>query len=301
VVAEALVESKDRFVILDEPALTLHPTWQRAVRASILEAPGTCLLITHSANLVPVETPDDLSGLVRIENESGVSRGHRLPRLAPDNASRITREFALSSDAVSLLFARGVVLLEGETEQGALPKWFDRLKDTGCPTPGELDLAFYSVGGDSNFRTLLTVLHAFAIPWVLVCDGAAFDVTKRGNRYPHIFDQVTTACGDISKIQKFMESLDPEPSRRVMNEEMFKRQRNLGRAHGVFTLARGWTKANKSTGTMGDERVVCAVVCKMGSGMKSEHSDYATWDTDREMAPSRRFMERYGWSSIHCS
>ncbi len=31
--------------------------------------------------------------------------------------------------------------------------------------------------------------------------------------------------------------------------------------------------------------VVCAVVCKMGSGMKSEHSDYATWDTDREMAP----------------
>ena len=43
-----------------------------------------------------------------------------------------------------------------------------------------------------------------------------------------------------------------------------------------------------------------AVVCKMGSGMKSEHSDYATWDTDREMAPSRRFMERYGWSSIHC-
>lgn len=47
-------------------------------------------------------------------------------------------------------------------------------------------------------------------------------------------------------------------------------------------------------------RVVCAVVCKMGSGMKSEHSDYATWDTDREMAPSRRFMERYGWSSIHC-
>ncbi len=30
---------------------------------------------------------------------------------------------------------------------------------------------------------------------------------------------------------------------------------------------------------------MCAVVCKMGSGMKSEHSDYATWDTDREMAP----------------
>ena len=253
VVAEVLVESKDRVVILDEPALTLHPTWQRAVRASILEAPGTCLVITHSANLVPVETPDDLSQLVRIENESGSSRAHRLPSLSPEDAKRVTREFALSSDAVSLLFARGVVLLEGETEQGALPEWFDRLTDTGCPTPGELDLAFYSVGGDSNFRTLLTVLHAFAIPWVLVCDGAAFDVKKRVKKHQHIFDQVTTACDDFPELQEFLESLDPEPSRRVMDTDTFERQRELGRAHGVFTLARGWTTADKDTGSVNDE------------------------------------------------
>jgi ABC-type ATPase involved in cell division len=253
VVAEALVESKDRVVILDEPALTLHPTWQRAVRASILEAPGTCLVITHSANLVPVETPDDLSRLVRIEDESGSSRAHRLPSLSPDDAKRITREFRLSTDAVSLLFARGVVLLEGETELGALPEWFDRLRDTGCPAPGELDLAFYSVGGDSNFRTLLTVLHAFAIPWVLVCDGAAFDVTKRVKRLPHIFDQVTAACGDVPELEEFLKTLDPEPSRRVMDVDAFMRQRELGRAHGVFTLARGWTTANKDTGAVNDE------------------------------------------------
>lgn len=253
VIAEALVESKDRFVILDEPALTLHPTWQRAVRASILESPQTCLVITHSANLVPAETPDNLSRLVRIDNESGSSRAHRLPSLSPHDAKRITREFALSSDAVSLLFARGVVLLEGETEQGALPEWFDKLQGTGRPTPGELDLAFYSVGGDSNFRTLLTVLHAFAIPWALVCDGAAFDVTKRVKRLPHVFDQVTTACGDVRELQEFLNSLDPVPSGRVMDEDMFKRQRELGRAHGVFTLARGWTTANKETGAVNDE------------------------------------------------
>lgn len=253
VVAEALVESLDRLVILDEPALTLHPTWQRAVRAAIQEAPGTCLVITHSANLVPVETADDLSRITRIENESGSSQVHRLPVLASDVAKRITREFALSSDAVSLLFARGVVLLEGETEQGALPEWFDQLGESGCPTPGELDLAFYSVGGDSNFRTLLTVLHAFGIPWVLVCDGAAFDVTKRVKRFPHVFDQVTAACEDIPALREFLNGLDPEPSHRVMDDAMFKRQKELGRAHGVFTLAGGWTTANKETGAQNDE------------------------------------------------
>ena len=31
--------------------------------------------------------------------------------------------------------------------------------------------------------------------------------------------------------------------------------------------------------------VVYEIVCKKGSLLKSEHSDYATWDTDREMAP----------------
>ncbi len=253
VVAEALVESENRLVILDEPALTLHPTWQRVVRVAIQEAPGTCLIVTHSANLVPVETTDDLSRIIRIENESGSSQAHRLPTLSEDDAKRITREFALSTDAVSLLFARGVVLLEGETEQGALPEWFDRFEESELPTPGELDLAFYSVGGDSNFRILLTVLHSLAIPWVLVCDGAAFDVTKRVKRFPHVFEQVSTACGGIPDLRQFLDSLDPDPSQRVMDEDAFNQQKELGRSHGVFTLARGWTTANKETGTVNDE------------------------------------------------
>ena len=186
VIAEALVESRDRFVIYDEPALTLHPTWQRAVRSAIKKAPGTCLVITHSANLVPVETEDDLSALVRIENESGSSQIHRLSDgLSSDDKQRLVREFRLSTDAVSLLFARGVVLLEGETELGALPTWLDKIECTPeCPSPVELDIAFYSVGGDTHFRTLLSVLHSFAIPWALVCDGAAFDVQKRDKRLP---------------------------------------------------------------------------------------------------------------------
>jgi ABC-type Mn2+/Zn2+ transport system ATPase subunit len=182
VIAEALAESRDRLVILDEPAVTLHPTWQRALRSLIKEAPGQFLVITHSADLVPMDDAADLARLVRAENETGQTLAHRFDAssLAGNELSRITREFALSADAVSLLFARGVVLVEGETELGALPSWFrDSSAKIGCKPPGDLDLGFLSVGGDTNFQAYIAALNALAIPWVLICDGAAFDVEKR--------------------------------------------------------------------------------------------------------------------------
>lgn len=256
VIAEALADAAGRLVILDEPAVTLHPTWQRALRTMIGEAEGQFLVITHSADLVPMGNADDLASLVRIENETGQSRAHRFDRatLARDDVSRITREFALSADAVSLLFARGVVLVEGETELGALPEWFTRhAHSTACKSPAELDLAFWSVGGDSNFRTYLTVLRALGIPWVVICDGAAFDVEKRQARNPHIFDQVLKAGISSPGLARFMQRLETGKRKRVMNRRMFTDERKLAAQAGIFTLAHGWTTASKTSKTPGDE------------------------------------------------
>jgi energy-coupling factor transporter ATP-binding protein EcfA2 len=256
VIAEALAESRDRFVILDEPAVTLHPTWQRALRSHIKEAPGQFLVITHSADLVPMEDAADLSRLVRAENETGQTRAHRFDAssLPGNELSRITREFALSVDAVSLLFARGVVLVEGETELGALPVWFrDCSARMGCKSPGELDLGFWSVGGDRNFQTYVAALNALAIPWVLICDGAVFDVEKRQASNPHIFDQVLKAGVDAPALRRFLDRLANGERKRVMNKRMFTDQRKLGAAYGIFTFAVGWRTANRTAGISNDE------------------------------------------------
>jgi hypothetical protein len=100
VIAEALADAAGRLVILDEPAVTLHPTWQRALRAMIGTAAGQFLVITHSADLVPMGNADDLASLVKTENEAGQTRAHRFDHatLARDDVSRITREFALSAE-----------------------------------------------------------------------------------------------------------------------------------------------------------------------------------------------------------
>lgn len=255
VIAEALADAAGRLVILDEPAVTLHPTWQRALRSLISTTPGQFLVITHAADLVPMDNADDLARLTRIENESGHSRAHsfEMASLAAYDITRITREFALSTDAVSLLFARAVVLLEGETELGALPAWFRRCSaDIGCQPPGDLDLGFWSVGGDTNFRTYLAVLQSLAIPWALVCDGAAFDVQTRKTR-SHIFDQVIKAGAEAPELRQFMNDLDTGERNRTMDPQMFADERDLAARSGIFTLALGWKTADKTAKTPGDE------------------------------------------------
>jgi hypothetical protein len=160
----------------------------------------------------------------------------------------------LSVDAVSLLFARGVVLVEGETELGALPLWFRNCSaQMGCKPPGELDIGFWSVGGDRNFQTYVAALNALAIPWVLICDGAAFDVEKRQGSNPHIFDQVLKAGVDAPALRLFLDRLTTGKRKRVMNKRMLTDERKLGSEYGIFTLAVGWKTADKTAGTPNDE------------------------------------------------
>jgi len=41
-------------VVLDEPAVALHPSLQRQLGAHLLDAPAQFLVITHSAELLPL-------------------------------------------------------------------------------------------------------------------------------------------------------------------------------------------------------------------------------------------------------
>lgn len=254
VLAEALAEAPDRFLVLDEPAVTLHPSWQRVLRSQLKAAEGQVLLITHSADLVSMEDGADLGRLVRLENETGQTRVHRFNTSGLNDAevSKITRDFALSTDAVSLLFARGVVLVEGETELGALPKWLAHASH-GLATPSELDLAFWSVGSDTHFQTYITVLNALAIPWALACDGAAFDVAKRQKSKLHIFSQVLNGGVDAPELAAFMDSFEQQQRKRFMDTTLFDEEKQLGKKHGVHTLALGWTLKDKNAGTANDE------------------------------------------------
>lgn len=240
-ISEALIEAEGRFVILDEPALTLHPNWQRTIRSRIKDSKGQFLVITHSAGLVPLQTTGDLLGIVRFDNESGATRAHRFPPgLSREEAARIVKEFSLSADARSLLFAKAVVLLEGDTELGTFPRWFEDC-EYAQPNrrPTDLDIAFHSVDGDKNFRTLIRVLDSLSIPWVLICDGAAFDLRNRSISN-HIFGQVTESGQPVHELNEYLKPYFEGKLDRNMDLQILQEEKSLGEKYGIFTLADGW-------------------------------------------------------------
>jgi hypothetical protein len=241
VLAEALVSAPDRLTVLDEPGASLHPTWQTALRQALRKVPGQVLLVTHSPHLVPMEEAGDLSRLVRISNDGGGSRCRRLARaLDAGDVAKITQEFALSADARALLFSRGAVIVSGPTEQGALPIWCAKSKAADeLGAPAARDIAFYSAPGDSGFRTILSVLHGFGIPWVVVCDGKSFDVETNWSN--HIFRQIEQAGVEFPELKGFTQRTgNGGKDQRRMTQALWDEQVDLGVRHGVFTLATSW-------------------------------------------------------------
>ena len=250
--AEALTVSEHRTVILDEPALNLHPTWQHILRTSFRQFPGQLILVTHSAELVPMGDEKEISRVIRLDSAGGATRAHRLPSdIDAQTAAKIVRVFTLSADARALLFASGAVLVEGETELGALPEWFAAAaSDAELEGPEELDLGFYCVGGDQHFFPVLTLLQSLGIPWVAICDGAAFDAVK-AHRW-HVFRQVFEAGAGNDRLVKFLEAHIGQQGT-SMTDALFQEQKEIARENGVFTLALGWTTRDKQAGTQGDE------------------------------------------------
>jgi hypothetical protein len=68
VLASVLGEPSASVVVLDEPAVALHPSLQRQLGAHLLDAPAQFLVITHSSELLPLADATDVR-LVRLDRD----------------------------------------------------------------------------------------------------------------------------------------------------------------------------------------------------------------------------------------
>jgi energy-coupling factor transporter ATP-binding protein EcfA2 len=172
VLSALLHDSPGRVTVLDEPAVNLEPTIQRRLTGRV-HGPGQYIVITHNADLVPFEDHEDLDRIVRIAPNAAGSRIIQPARSDLPRREQL-RQFRLHQPAEirSLLFAPAVIIFEGETELGALPRWWRRAP--GLPDPVTANLAFISAPGDSGFGPYIRFLDTYGIPWAIVADGPAF-------------------------------------------------------------------------------------------------------------------------------
>jgi len=195
-------------ILLDEPALNLHPTMQTTLLQHLQQhAENQFLMITHSPALIPHAGIEQVS---RFLIHQGITSRAALDlhEVQDQELARLKQELRDSSDARALLFMKGVILVEGGTEVGALPIWFE--KHFGYVLASK-DITLYSVGTDTNFKTLTRLLRQFEVPWAILCDGPVI-----GDQQPsRLVEQLQEAGVDklpapsISDFSMFCQALEP--------------------------------------------------------------------------------------------
>lgn len=156
---------------LEEPESHLHPQAQRALFSHIKQVTGQRVVSTHSPYFAGQAPLEDLRLFFKSKGDTTVTRLDTSP-LKPDEIRKL--QDTVVDTRGDILFSRGVLLFEGQTEEQALPIYASRYWGA---TIHELGFCFVRVNGTDYFP-FIWLLKALQIPWYVFADGEPDPVNK---------------------------------------------------------------------------------------------------------------------------
>jgi hypothetical protein len=207
---------------IEEPEIYLHPHANR-VLLNLLEEIAShdqVLFTTHASEFVN-RTP--LNNIITIYRDAMGSRAvqPKLAQLAPETLVKVQRY--LQEDRSDMLFARAVILVEGQAEYYALPA-FARTLGLDLDRAG---VSVVFVNGIGNFPTYHQILAAFHIPHVILMDGDG-QQAMRQHSHGEMANALFVLPQDFEHL--LVNALSPARLLAVMNECLARRGRPL-RSH----------------------------------------------------------------------
>ncbi len=150
---------------IEEPEAHLHPQAHHAVVQDLADLKGQKLISTHSPYVAGACDIRDIRLLRRVGPSVVVRQLTR--SLNPTETSAVAR--LVQRRHGDILFARVVILFEGQTEE-SLVKSFADFHWSALPPSGH-GISLVGVGGAEGYRPFVAVLDDLGIPWLILSDA----------------------------------------------------------------------------------------------------------------------------------
>lgn len=154
----------DPFVALEEPEAHLHPSAVRALWKLIDEIPGQKIISTHSGDLLSEVSSETI---VRLYKEGCCVKASRMRDVSLDSNDIRKFNYHIRRARGELLFSRGWILGEGETEGTLIPE-LARVLGKDLERSG---IRFVTYQSGLSLETCLRVANGMGIKWVVLADN----------------------------------------------------------------------------------------------------------------------------------
>ncbi|ORE39893.1 ATP-dependent nuclease [Pseudomonas aeruginosa] len=157
---------------LEEPESHLHPQAQRSLFSHIKGITGQRVVSTHSPYFAGQAQLEDLRLFIKRGGDTSTTRLN-LSTLDKLDDRRKLQETVIESRG-DILFARAIVLFEGQTEEQALPIWAQKYWGSSIH---ELGFSFVRANG-TNYFPFIWLAKNLEIPWYVIADGETGPVAE---------------------------------------------------------------------------------------------------------------------------